>query len=240
VAKEGARLATVRLQEAGLADLASRLPVIAPRARTWFNEDLDSTLFTIPGLIAIIVMMLAAQLTSLCVAREYERGTVEPLIASPMAPWQLVAGKLIPYLSIGLGQVVLVTLLGIGWFGVPFRGSLVLFATGTGFFLVGSMAIGLLLSIVTRSQQVAQQVALVATMLPSLLLSGFIFPTRSMPVVLQAVSFLVPARWFLAIVRGVMLRGAGWGALLPDLAVMVVFSSAITLLCVARFRKWLA
>lgn len=240
VARYGTSLATTQLAAAGLSDLRDHVPPLAIRPRTWFNESLESRQFTIPGLIAIIVMMLAAQLTSQCVAREFERGTIEPLIASPMAPWQLVAGKLIPYVTIGLGQITLVTLLALFWFRVPFRGSFLLFAFASGMFLVGSMSIGLLLSIVTRSQQIAQQLALLMTMLPSLLISGFIFPIRSMPYFLQVVSLIVPARYYLSIVRGVMLRGAGWGAMSTDLLFMAGFMVAITAACVTRFKKRLA
>jgi len=237
VAQYGRGIATANLRARGLDELATRIPAIRLAPRTWFNEELESRRFTIPGLMAIIVMMLAAQLTSQCVAREFERGTIEPLIASPLAGWELVAGKLLPYVTIGVGQITLVSVLAVFWFDVPFRGSIPLFVAGGAAFLVGAMGIGLLLSIVTRSQQIAQQAAVIVTMLPSLLLSGFIFPIASMPVVLRAVSYGVPARYFLSIVRGVMLRGADTRALLPDLLFMVVFAVGITALCISRFKK---
>ena len=240
IARSTQDIATSRLTAAGLQDLSTRIPAIRLRPRMWFNETLESRRFTIPGLIAIIVMMLAAQLTSQCVAREFERGTIEPLIASPLQPWQLVAGKLLPYVSIGVGQITLVSLLAVFWFGVPFRGSFLTFLVASAFFLVGSMAIGLLLSIVTRSQQIAQQLAILMTMLPSMLLSGFIFPVRSMPPALQGISFLVPARYYLSIVRGVMLRGADGFALFSDLVFMAAFAIGITLLCIRLFRKEIA
>ena len=129
------------------------------------------------------------------------------------------------------------SVLAVFWFDVPFRGSIPLFVVCGAAFLVGAMGIGLLLSIVTRSQQIAQQAAVIVTMLPSLLLSGFIFPIASMPVVLRAISYGVPARYFLSIVRGVMLRGADTRSLLPDLTFMVVFAVAITALCIVRFKK---
>lgn len=233
----GRNAATANLQGRGLDELTSRVPAIRLAPRTWFNETQESRQFTIPGLMAIIVMMLAAQLTSQCVAREFERGTIEPLIASPLAGWELVAGKLLPYVTIGVGQIALVSVLAVFWFGVPFRGSFPLFVVASAAFLVGAMGIGLLLSIVTRSQQLAQQLAVLLTMLPSLLLSGFIFPIASMPVVLRGVSYVFPARYFLSIVRGVMLRGADASALLPDLVFMIVFAVGITALCMALFRK---
>lgn len=237
IAHYGRTLATGNLRARGLEELTTRIPAIRLAPRTWFNEVLESRRFTIPGLMAIIVMMLAAQLTSQCVAREFERGTIEPLIASPLAGWELVAGKLLPYVSIGVGQIALVSVLAVFWFDVPFRGSFPLFVVASAAFLVGAMGIGLFLSIVTRSQQIAQQAAVIATMLPSLLLSGFIFPIASMPPALQIVSYAVPARYFLSIVRGVMLRGADTRALLPDLVFMIVFALAITGLCVVRFKK---
>ncbi|HVO30735.1 MAG TPA: ABC transporter permease [bacterium] len=240
VAQIGARLATDRLAAAGVPELASEVPPLQARTRMWFNEALESHWFTIPGLLAIVVMMLAAQITSQCVAREFEKGTIEPLIASPMRGWQLVAGKLIPYVSIGVGQVFTVTLLSRFWFGVPFRGSVLIFCAGAAFFLIGSMAIGLLLSIVTRSQQLAQQAALLVTMLPSLILSGFIFPLPNMPPVLRGISYIVPARYFLEIVRGVMLRGASAGDVARPLIFMALYSAIVTTLCIALFRKRLA
>lgn len=233
----GLATAAGNLRARGLDELSTRIPAIRLAPRTWFNEALESRRFTIPGVMAIIVMMLAAQLTSQCVAREFERGTIEPLIASPLAGWELVAGKLLPYVSIGIGQIALVSVLAVFWFGVPFRGSFPLFVVASGAFLVGAMGIGLLLSIVTRSQQIAQQAAVIITMLPSLLLSGFIFPVASMPMVLRGVSYAVPARYYLSIVRGVMLRGADTASLLPDLAFMFAFAIVITALCVARFKK---
>lgn len=237
IAHYGRTLATENLRARGLDELTTRIPAIRLAPRTWFNEALESRRFTIPGLMAIIVMMLAAQLTSQCVAREFERGTIEPLIASPVAGWELVAGKLLPYVTIGVGQIALVSVLAVFWFDVPFRGSFPLFVFAGGAFLVGAMGIGLLLSIVTRSQQIAQQAAVILTMLPSLLLSGFIFPLASMPMVLRGVSYAVPARYFLSIVRGVMLRGADTRSLLPDLVFMIAFAAGITGLCVLRFKK---
>ncbi|UCD84262.1 MAG: ABC transporter permease [Deltaproteobacteria bacterium] len=227
------------LRNRGLGYLARTFSPISTKPRIWFNQTLRSENFIVPGIIAVILMMLAAQITSLSVAREYERGTIEQLIVSPIRSSELIVGKLLPYICIGFCQVGLVTLVGTLHFGVPFRGSLLLFAILTVIFLVGAMGIGMLFSIITKSQQVAMQISLLSTMLPALLLSGFIFPIESMPKVLQAITYLVPARYFLVILRGIFLKGSGINVLWPEVLWLSVFTIALLFLCFRSFKKTL-
>ncbi|MFT5460414.1 MAG: ABC-2 type transport system permease protein, partial [Myxococcota bacterium] len=185
------------------------LPGLVAQPRVLFNEPLNGTWFVIPGLIAVIVSMLAALVTSQCIAREYEQGTIEQILVSPVSGPALMLGKLMPYVGLGILQVLSVVLASRFLFGVPIRGSLVLLAVATLLYLFGSMAFGLVISAVMKNQQIALQVALLASMLPSLLLSGFAYPIANMPWVLQLVSYAVPARYFITIARGLFLKGAG-------------------------------
>ena len=226
-----------QLKKAGLGD---SLPGIQPRMRVFFNEALDSTWFIIPGLIAVIIMMLAAMVTSQCVAREYERNTIEQILVSPVNGPALMLGKLVPYVGVGALQVLTVTLASYLLFGVPIRGSWLLLAGATFLYLTGSMALGLMLSAVLKSQQVAMQIAFVATMLPSLLLSGFVFPLTNMPWALQIVSYAVPARYYITITRGLFLKGVGVDVLWPELLAMVIYALVLLIVATSRFRRSLS
>ncbi|MBT3221435.1 MAG: ABC transporter permease [Proteobacteria bacterium] len=216
------------------------MPGIRPRIRVFFNEALDSTWFIIPGLIAIIIMMLAAMVTSQCVAREYERNTIEQILVSPVNGPALMLGKLIPYVGVGAFQVFSVTLASYLLFGVPIRGSWLLLAGATFLYVTGSMALGLMFSAVLKSQQLAMMIAFVATMLPSLLLSGFVFPLTNMPKALQIVSYAVPARYYITITRGLFLKGVGIDVLWPELLAMVIYAMVLLIVATSRFRRSLS
>ena len=223
-----------------LTALVPTIQVPAPlelRTRVWYNPELRSSNFLVPGLTAVILMMLAAILTALTVAREWERGTMESLIASPLRPVELMVGKILPYVAIGLLDVGLIVVLALAWFGVPLRGSLTLLFVAATIFLLGALGIGLFLSAATRSQQVAFQLSILATMLPSLLLSGFFFPIENMPPALQAVTYVVPARYFLVVIRGIFLKGVGLRVLWPQLLFLAVFAAAMLAISAGRFRK---
>ncbi len=226
------RAVTRQLGQAGLSP-----PGLDPKPRVLYNETLDGTWFVIPGLIAVIVAMLAAMVTSQCVAREYEQGTIEQILVSPVSGPAFMLGKLLPYVGLGILQVGSVVLASRFLFGVPIRGSLVLLAIATLLYLAGSMALGLMLSAVLKSQQVALQAALLASMLPSLLLSGFIFPIANMPAVLQAISYVVPARYFIVIARGLFLKGAGLEALWPEFVAMVIYATVLVGIATTAFRR---
>lgn len=216
------------------------LPGLNLRTRVFFNEELDGTWYIIPGLIAVLIAMLAAMLTSQCVAREYEQNTIEQILVSPVSGPALMLGKLLPYVGVGVIQVITVTLAARFVFEVPIRGSLVLLGFATLLYLTGAMALGLVLSVVLKSQQVALQISLVATMLPSLLLSGFLFPIANMARPLQVLSLIIPARYYVVITRGLFLKGTGIAVLWPQLVAMAVFAAMMLLIASSRFRRSLA
>lgn len=207
------------------------------RQLVWYNPDLKSTNFIVPGLAATILTMLASILTALTVAREWERGTMEALIASPLRPIELMVGKVIPYVFIGFVDVGLIIAVATLWFGVPMRGSLGLLLAGSGIFLVGALGVGLYISVITRSQQAALQLSILASFLPTLVLSGFIFPIEQMPWPLRAISTVIPARYFLLIIRGIFLKGVGVAELWPNFLFLVLFAMLILVVSAMRFQK---
>ena len=207
------------------------------RTWVWYNPELKSSNFLVPGLAAVILMMLAAMLTSLTVAREWERGTMESLIASPLHPHELMVGKILPYVVLGLVDVVFILLVAVFWFHVPMRGSLTLLMVSSTVFLLGGLGIGLFISAATRNQQVAFQLSTLATMLPALLLSGFFYPIENMPPVLQAITTLVPARYFLVVIRGIFLKGVGLTILWKELLFLSLFALLMLWASSAKFHK---
>lgn len=207
------------------------------RPRVWYNPELRSTNFIVPGLIAVILMMLSSLLTSMTVVRERERGTIEQLVVSPVMPHELIIGKLIPYVAIAFLDIVMVTAAGRLLFDVPLRGSVLLLMVLSGAFLVAALGIGLLISTVSESQQTAMTIAMMTTMLPSVLLSGFLFPIASMPKAIQAVTYLVPARYFLVVVRGIFLKGAGPEVLWKQGLLLIGFGTVALAISALRFKK---
>ena len=207
------------------------------RPRVWFNPELESRNYIIPGLIAVIMMVIAALLTSLTVAREWERGTMEQLISTPVTGRELVLGKLLPYFTIGLVDVLIAVLLGEFLFRVPLRGSVLLLFASAGIFLVGTMAFGVVISIVAQNQLMANQFAMVLTFVPSFLLSGFVFPISNMPQVVQWITYLVPARYFIALLKAIYLKGVGLPVLAGDGLLLVAYAAANVLVAVGIFRK---
>lgn len=205
--------------------------------RIWYNENLRSLNFYIPGLISSILMLLGAALTSLTIISEKEQGTMEALIASPVRKNELMIGKILPYIIIALWDVILVTAVGKYWFDVPIKGSYVLLLFCSCIFLTGSLSIGLLFSTIARSSQEAMQLALLTTMLPSMLLSGMIFPIENMPKVIQLVTYLVPARYFLRIMRSIYLKGVDINYLLGDLVPLTIFTLFMMWFTIRSFRK---
>lgn len=207
------------------------------RPRVWFNADLESKNYIIPGLIAVIMMMIAALLTSLTVAREWERGTMEQLISTPLRSEELILGKLLPYFVIGLVDVLFAVLMGQFLFHVPLRGSVALLFGLGAVFLTGALALGMVISIVTKSQLVANQVAMVVTFLPSFLLSGFMFAISNMPRPIRLVTYLVPARYFVALLKGIYLKGVGLEILGGEAALLVLFAAVVLAVARATFKK---
>lgn len=210
---------------------------IESRPRVWFNPALQSRNYIVPGLIAVIMMVIAALLTSLTVAREWERGTMEQLIATPVRAAEVILGKLLPYFGIGIIDVALAALVGTRVFGVPFRGSVALFFALTLIFILGALGLGILISIRAKSQIIASQVAMVATFLPAFLLSGFVFDIGNMPGWLQAVTHVVPARYFVTILKGIFLKGIGLRALAFEALFLALFGALVMAAAVRSFRK---
>jgi drug efflux transport system permease protein len=207
------------------------------RPRVWFNPELESRNYIIPGLIAVIMMVIAALLTSQTVAREWERGTMEQLISTPVTGRELILGKLLPYFSIGLLDVLLAVLLGKFLFRVPLRGSVLLLFVSASIFLVGTMALGILISVVAKNQLMANQLAMVVTFVPSFLLSGFVFPIANMPAVIQWITRLVPARYFITLLKGIYLKGVGVDVLAGEGLLLVLYAASTILLAVGIFKK---
>jgi len=213
---------------------------LAAESRVWFNEELVSRNMIVPGLVATIMTIIAAMLTSLTIAREWERGTMEQLASTPVSRVEVVLGKLLPYLGIGLADVTLTSVLGVALFEVPFRGSVLLLAGLSLLFLTGALGLGIFISAVAKTQLLATQMSMIATFLPAFLLSGFMFSIDVMPRALQLVSFLVPARYFLVVTRGIFLKGVGPEVLHVQALLMVAFAAAGLGLAVRAFRKELA
>jgi ABC-2 type transport system permease protein len=204
------------------------------RMRMRFNPTLESVNLFVPGLIALILTMVTALMTAISLSREKERGTFEVLLVSPLHPWQIIIGKVLPYLVLAMANVVTVLLAALLIFGVPFRGSATLLIASSMLFALVGLALGVLIAAVTSSQLAAMLAALAGTMMPNTLLSGLIFPIASMPAPLQWLSNIVPARWFIEIVRGVMLKGAGISLLWPQL---LILSGMLAVLLSLAIRK---
>lgn len=216
---------------------ASASPPLDLRPRVWFNADLESKNFIIPGLIAVILGLIAALITSLTVAREWERGTMEQLISTPVKPAELILGKLCPYFVIGMIDVLIAVLMAVFLFQVPFRGSYALLFTMAALFIVGTLSQGILISTLARQQLLASQLAMVSTFLPAFILSGFMFAISNMPVAVQAVTYIVPARYFVALVKGIYQRGVGLDVLWLDAVFLLAFAAAACGLAILKFKK---
>lgn len=219
-----------------LAGRPSPIP-ISLEPRTWYNPSLESRNMIVPGLIAVIMSIIAALLTALTIAREWERGTMEQLAATPVSRIEVVLGKLLPYLAIGLFDVAVTVVAGILIFGTPLNGSVLLLAGLTMLFLVGALGLGIFISAALKSQVLATQVAMVATYLPAVLLSGFIFDIASMPIVLRGFTYLIPARYFVTVTRGIFLKGVGVGVLWADAVLMLLYAVLGLSLATLAFRK---
>ncbi|MEK7705465.1 MAG: ABC transporter permease [Myxococcota bacterium] len=210
---------------------------IEPRLRILYNPELESERFLLPGLMAFLLMISSTIATALSIVREREHGTMEQLLVSPLSPVDVVVGKALPYSVVsGLGALIVLVTARIA-FGLHIEGRVALLAGGVGVFVIGAEGLGLLISSATASQQVAFQISIFATMLPSLLLSGFIFPIRSMPLFVQGLTFAVPARYFVEALRGIVLKGVGVSVLWPQILALVIFAVLMLLLATRRLRK---
>ena len=205
--------------------------------RVWYNPDLRSSLFLVPGLLAYIGMITAVVSTALAVVREKERGTMEQVRMAPIGTLPFIVGKSLPYFAVSMTAAVGVVLASIVLFDLPVRGSWWLLLLAMGLYLFGALAMGLFISTIAETQQVAFQVALLSSFLPTMLLSGFIFPIASMPAALQVVTHIVPARYFLVALRAVLLKGSGFWAVADSLGALVLFAVIVTSLAAIRLRR---
>ncbi len=216
-----------------------QLPMQA-ETRIWYNETLESRNMIVPGLVAVIMSVIAAMLTALTIAREWERGTMEQLAATPVHRLEVVLGKLIPYVVIGLFDVAIAVAAGLLIFRVPFRGDAVLLFVMTFLFLLGSLSFGMFISAAVKSQVLATQIAIQTTYLPALLLSGFMFSVATMPPLLRGLTYVVPARYYVTVTKGIFLKGVGIETLWIEGVAMILFATAALSLAIRAFKKELA
>lgn len=220
-------------------DRGSLVP-IAVEPRFWYNPELDSQNFLVPGLISLIMTILGSLLTSLTVAREWERGTMELLISTPVRPSEMAIGKLVPYYVIGIVDLFLAAYVGVVIFEVPFNGSLWLLFLFSSLFLAAVLANGYLISVIAKSQQLAYQLSMLTSFLPGFLLSGFLFPISSMPKIIQIASYVIPGRYFIEVLRGLFLKGSDLQSLYGQAIALVIFAVLLSVIATKKFRKKIA
>ncbi|HSR46894.1 MAG TPA: ABC transporter permease [Anaerolineales bacterium] len=228
------RIVLERLEAVGAT--AAVAPGLEVRSQVWYNPDLVSAFFMVPALIGMILQLLTTMLTATAIVRERERGTIEQLIVTPIRSGELILGKIAPYILIALFNTLEVLVVGTLWFGVPVRGSLALLFLLSGVFLTSSLGIGLFISTVAHTQQEAMMLTWF-TLLPTVFLSGFFFPLAAMPPVLQAISHLIPLRYYLSIIRSILLKGVGAGALTDEILALAIFGAVTLTAAALRFRK---
>jgi len=209
-------------------------------ARTWYNEDLESSWFIIPGVLALVMSVVGAFLTSLTIAREWERGTMEQLVSTPVTALEIMLGKLAPYFVVGMFDAGLCAVMAIFWFRVPFRGAIVGLIISSALFLIALLCLGFFISVITKNQLAASQAALIVTFLPAFLLSGFLFAIDQMPSVVQLITRIIPARYYVSVLKKVFLKGTPLSMLYADLLPLAVFAAVLALVATSIFHKRLA
>ncbi len=210
------------------------------RPRIWFNPNLLSKYFIIPGLIAIIIMIISALLTSLTIAREWERGTMEQLVSTPVKSSELIVGKFIPYFVIGFFDLLMAVVMSEYIFFVPFYGSILLLLVLSSVFLVAALMMGIMISATSKTQLMASQIAMLSTFIPTFLLSGFIYPIYNMPKAIQVFTYFIPARYYITIIRGIYLKGSGLDELWDQALILTIFSFVVVVIAVKKFKKRIA
>ncbi len=216
---------------------APHAPPITVETRVWFNAPMKSVNYIVPGLFGVILMAFPPLLTALAVVREKESGSVQQIFVSPIRPYQFIAGKMVPYAVIAFFEMVMILAAALLWFRIPFKGSLALFLGATAIYVFCTVGLGLLISTITRSQLVAMLLALLLTLMPSFLFSGFLFPIFTMPMMMQFYTYLFPARYFIEITRGIIMKGVGLELLWPQFLILLAYTAAVFVIATARFRK---
>jgi ABC-2 type transport system permease protein len=215
------------------------VPPLTVESRTWFNEELESRNFIIPGVVATVMALIGALLSSLTVAREWERGTMERLISTPITPLEIMLGKLLPYFIVGLLDAAFCVAIGVGWFEVPFRGAVTTLLLTTTLFLSVVLGMGFMISAVVKSQIGASQLALVVTLLPTMLLSGFAFPIDQMPAPIRALTYVVYARYYVTILKSLFLKGSGVADLIQPMLALALYAVLVGFFARRALRKTL-
>lgn len=233
VAQYNVNLMTNAMESRGIAPQRT----VDARTRVWYNMGLTSTWFIVPGVIAMIIMIISALVTSLCIAREWERGTMEQLIATPVKAPELVFGKFIPYFCIGFFDLIVGVLMARFLFSVPFRGHYLTLAFLSALFLTGALSQGIYISVVARTQLMASQLASLTTLIPTMLLSGFIYPIFNMPKVIQAVTYFVPAKYYIIILRELFLKAGGLRVMWDEATFLFLFAFLMLFSAMKRFKK---
>jgi len=210
---------------------------VSVETRTWYNEDLESSAFIVPGVLALVMSVIGAFLTSLTIAREWERGTMEQLISTPVTPLEIMMGKLLPYFAIGMFDVIVCALIALYWFHVPFRGSFATLLLSSAMFMIVVLSLGFFISVIAKNQLAASQIALIATFLPAFLLSGFLYAIEQMPVILQYITRLLPARYYVSVLKKIFLKGSPAPLLYSDLIPLAVFTVLLAILATRAFHK---
>jgi len=236
VAKYNLNLIVETFRQQGLVPRSSA----SLRPRVWFNMGLNSRWFIVPGVIAMIIMIIAALLTSICIAREWERGTMEQLVSTPVKPQELIIGKFLPYFLIGFFDLFVAVVMARLLFGVPFQGSYLTLIVLSTLFLTGALSQGILISTIARTQLLASQLAMLSTFIPTMLLSGFIYPIFNMPPLVQSITYLIPARYYIVILRGLFLKGNGMDAMWGEAIFLALFAFLMFGLAINKFRKKVA
>jgi ABC-2 type transport system permease protein len=213
---------------------------LSVEARTWYNENLESSAFIVPGVLALVMSVIGAFLTSLTIAREWERGSMEQLVSTPVTPLEIMLGKLSPYFAVGMFDVAVCVVLALFWFHVPFRGDLLTLFLSSALFLIVVLSLGFFISVIAKNQLAASQIALIATFLPAFLLSGFLFAIEEMPRFVQLITRIVPARYYVSILKKIFLKGTPATMLYGDLIPLVVFALVLGFLATRSFHKTLA
>jgi ABC-2 type transport system permease protein len=210
---------------------------VSVETRTWYNENLESSAFIIPGVLALVMSVIGAFLTSLTIAREWERGTMEQLISTPVSAMEIMLGKLAPYFVLGMFDVMVCAVIAIYWFHVPFRGSYVTLLVCSAMFLVVVLSLGFFISVLAKNQFAACQIALLVTSLPAFLLSGFLFSIEQMPVALQWITRVIPARYYVSVLKKIFLKGTPTALLAADLVPLAVFAFLLAMVATRSFHK---
>lgn len=210
---------------------------ILPEVRIWYNPELKTRVFMVPAITALLLMIMTMLLTSLAIVKEKEVGTLEQLIVTPIKPWQMILGKILPFIIISFIIIILINSVMVFWFGIPIKGNLFLFFLASFIFIFSTLGLGLFISTISKTQQQAMMVTVFGVMMPMIYLSGFVFPIENMPKIIQYITYIIPLRYFITIIRGVILKGNGFYELWKELIVLFFMGISILLLSAKRFHK---